>query len=614
MMMFSMESSSETGDVGPTAAFSQVVFSDIPHTYSPLGPVTCCYTLTEAFQPSTRDWVGIFKVGWSTTRDYHTFVWVEQSSNVAVQGRVKKQAVFQEYYLPKDDAEFYQFCYIDNQGQVRGASTPFCFKTTAEQSLDCSLENDLLVITTQEQVDQSVKEKAELTKELARMREEAETIKGALKEKQQEVNHLKEQNEQKEQENGELNKQLIQMKEQNDSLASTLKKLQQETDHCKEEVLIQMVNRLDLQQREILSQNLPDDLLRQESMTRIQERYDQAVVRVNQLMGEKEELRGAINVQSVEISELKSKVREREQELCRLRDNILLIQVDLQSSERDNKRLSAELHRLDSLTSSMEELKRENQELHRNLSQQVHGIPDDVLKAQLQTVLSQLQDAREQLAEERQASRETKRQAEEAARELREVRENLEKIASCSSQTQLKSGKLELQLTEAHGIIAEKEETIAEMERNIRDKENMLMIEKQENQEKARENKNLRKDIEELRREFADLQAIPPADSPTMQPSVPGGSPAGTPSTMMQDQQKNTSSGSFLYEDVYETIGSNTKEEALMCRHCQEKFPGITQDELQQHEESHKVCPFCTLICDNMEQSVFEDHVYSHEL
>lgn len=50
-----------------------------------------------------------------------------------------------------------------------------------------------------------------------------------------------------------------------------------------------------------------------------------------------------------------------------------------------------------------------------------------------------------------------------------------------------------------------------------------------------------------------------------------------------------------------------------VCRHCQERFPGISEDELEQHEQSHKVCPFCTLVFDDWEQQTFEDHVYGHE-
>lgn len=46
--------------------------------------------------------------------------------------------------------EFYQFCYVDSSGQVRGASTPFCFRKTAEHSLESvNQEDDLLVVTTQ---------------------------------------------------------------------------------------------------------------------------------------------------------------------------------------------------------------------------------------------------------------------------------------------------------------------------------------------------------------------------------------------------------------------------------------------------------------------------------
>jgi len=50
-----------------------------------------------------------------------------------------------------------------------------------------------------------------------------------------------------------------------------------------------------------------------------------------------------------------------------------------------------------------------------------------------------------------------------------------------------------------------------------------------------------------------------------------------------------------------------------VCQHCQEGFPGISEEELEQHEQSHKVCPFCTRICDDWQQQEFEDHVYGHE-
>lgn len=55
-----------------------------------------------------------------------------------------------DYYLPKDEMEFYQFCYVDSSGQVRGASTPFCFRKSGDHSMEGGgRDDDLLVVTTQ---------------------------------------------------------------------------------------------------------------------------------------------------------------------------------------------------------------------------------------------------------------------------------------------------------------------------------------------------------------------------------------------------------------------------------------------------------------------------------
>lgn len=57
-------------------------------------------------------------------------------------------------------------------------------------------------------------------------------------------------------------------------------------------------------------------------------------------------------------------------------------QVDLQSGEKDKERLSAELQRLQSIGHNMDDVKRENQELCRRLSQQLtlQNCPDDDLR------------------------------------------------------------------------------------------------------------------------------------------------------------------------------------------------------------------------------------------
>lgn len=593
----------------PTArTFSQVVFMDTPQTYPPSTPVTCSYTLNTAFQPNPRDWVGIFKVGWSTTKDYHTFVWVEPCLDVVGQETATRQAVFKEYYLPKDEIEFYQFCYVDSTGQVRGASTPFCFKSPVEQSIESSPDDELLVITTQEQVEQSVRERAELQKDLDQIREENETLKTDLQEKQQEAASLKGQIEQKEKEMSQLSKEMDQIKEQNEDLKSTLQQQQKESDNLKKEMLIQKTKQMDLQQHEQKqrSQSLSVDGESKQNEKQAQEKYDRAVMKINLLKEEREELKGRVDSQCVEIVTLNSKLREKQRELLNMNDSIQLLQVDLQTSEKEKERFSAELQKLQSLTHNMEDMKRENQELCRRLSQQeaVQNCPDDDLRARCQTLVSQLQDAQAKLAAEREETKNAKRQAEYLDRDLQQVRDQLERVVSSLEQAERRSGKRELQLREAHEVIADKDGLMEE-------KEHMMLLLTKEKDELARENQNLMSDIEGLRRICAELQAAPPADTPHMQPETT--SLATTTSTTHEWQQQETPEQSG---DLYENIGRapDQEEEALVCRHCQESFPCITRHELEQHEQSHRVCPFCTMICDNMEQSVFEDHVYGHEL
>jgi len=52
--------------------------------------------------------------------------------------------------LPKDDGEFYQFCYVAASGHVRGASPPFQFKhPMTDDLIEIEDENgELLVIRT----------------------------------------------------------------------------------------------------------------------------------------------------------------------------------------------------------------------------------------------------------------------------------------------------------------------------------------------------------------------------------------------------------------------------------------------------------------------------------
>lgn len=71
---------------------------------------------------------------------------------------------------------------------------------------------------------------------------------------------------------------------------------------------------------------------------------------------------------------------------------------------------------------------------------------------------------------------------------------------------------------------------------------------------------------------------------------------------------------SLIFGNPYDTSDGACEDKIPQCQHCLVAFPGLTKEEVTQHEDSHKVCPMCTLICDEMDQQEFEDHVYTHDL
>uniref|UniRef100_A0A1A8DEG5 Calcium binding and coiled-coil domain 2 n=1 Tax=Nothobranchius kadleci TaxID=1051664 RepID=A0A1A8DEG5_NOTKA len=587
-----METLTEAGaDLSPPA-FSQVVFIDIPQAYPRSAPITCRFTLNAALQPSSRDWVGIFKVGWSSAKDYHTFVWVEPTEDPEASQRITRQAVFKEYYLPKDEIEFYQFCYIDSVGQVRGASTPFCFRNQAEQNTGSLVDDELLVITTQDQVDQSQREKAEMQTELDLLRVENDALRSALQKERKEINSSMEHDEQRVTEITKLNREMDQIKEHNDKLKQTLQQQLKENDRLKEKMATQQT------EQEMLNQSLL-------SSKSNEDKYERVLAKVNQLKEERDELRTKVDAQRDELTKLNAKLREQERELSITNDRFQLLQVDYQSTHKEKEKLTVELQRLQSLTCSIEEVKRENQELCRRLSQQETSPQDDV-KVQYQGVTRQLQETQAKLASEKEETRKARRQAEVFESELEDAKKQLKKVSEMCNQEKIINGKYEMQVKEMSGLMADKDIL-------IEDNEKRVMLWSLEKNELVRENEKLRGEIEKLRVVYTSLGDLgtPAAASESMYLQHDDiGAPVRETSANQNPQRHQ--------ENIYETLDSirppQEEEPVLVCRHCQESFPGITENELEQHEQSHRVCPFCTMICDHMEQSVFEDHVYGHEL
>ncbi|XP_041097468.1 calcium-binding and coiled-coil domain-containing protein 1-like [Polyodon spathula] len=171
---------------------SGVVFHNVARSYIPDTRLECHYTLTAQHRWAAKDWIGIFRVGWSSVRDYHTFVWSlapdsyeeGQAANCCVQ--------FQASYLPKASADPFQFCYVSAGGEVSASSPPFTFRTPAPLEELVTVEgesgDDMLLVIPRAEIVQGhleacLQERAGLLAERA----ESEREKAALTERMREL-------------------------------------------------------------------------------------------------------------------------------------------------------------------------------------------------------------------------------------------------------------------------------------------------------------------------------------------------------------------------------------------------------------------------------------------
>ncbi|XP_062458082.1 tax1-binding protein 1 isoform X2 [Pezoporus occidentalis] len=227
-----------------TSNFAHVIFQNVAKSYLPNTHLECHYTLTQFIHPHQKDWVGIFKVGWNTARDYYTFLWSPMPENYVEGSTVNCVLTFQGYYLPNDDGEFYQFCYVTHKGEIRGASTPFQFRTSSPVEELLTMEDegnsDMLVVTTKAgllefKIEKIIKEKEELLKVTSVLEKETAQLRDQVERLEKELNHEKQrydqlQTEQKNniQASEALKTEIDDMKKKHDEAASKVLQLEED--------------------------------------------------------------------------------------------------------------------------------------------------------------------------------------------------------------------------------------------------------------------------------------------------------------------------------------------------------------------------------------------------
>ncbi|XP_056462637.1 calcium-binding and coiled-coil domain-containing protein 1-like isoform X4 [Gadus chalcogrammus] len=150
---------------------ASVVFRNVGQTYFPETRVDCHYSVSSQHRWSSKDWVGLFQVGWASVKNYHTYTWAPVPEGRSKGVHHNCCAVFQAFYLPRPGPAQYQFVYVNEGGFVWARSPPFTF---------CSPEplDDLETVT--EERDEEEGERDEEEEEMLLVIPKAQLLKSQL--------------------------------------------------------------------------------------------------------------------------------------------------------------------------------------------------------------------------------------------------------------------------------------------------------------------------------------------------------------------------------------------------------------------------------------------------
>lgn len=533
-----------------TSNFAHVIFQNVGKSYLPHAALECHYTLTQFIKPHPKDWVGIFKVGWSTARDYYTFLWSPLPENYVEGTAVHRTVVFQGYYVPNDDGEFYQFCYVTHKGEIRGASTPFQFRANSPSedellTVEDECNSDILVVTTkagflEQKVEEAQREKEELVKNMALLQQEKEQLEAEKDSLQKECEREKET--------------CAQLRRENQEVQNSSQSLQEEKEEVK--------RRLEEATARVIQ--LEEDLIgvTQKGLQKETE-LDGLKDRVKKLTTEKEALE----------SHLKNEKDEKE-----------LYKIHLKNRELENTKLSAELQMLKSvdvnkentIAQFKEEVGRlqscltEKEKQYREILAKVSPLGDmKALKEQLRQKEEQLQANQQQssllAAELRDASTARDR----TMSELYHMKLEADALRQAKAEAQAQCVRLE-RLVEQMKAEAKQEATkaeeetadpavLAELQREVEDLKLRLHMAAEHYKEKYKECQRLQKQVlrlseqqGELKRSSAQEATIIPA-SVSPDTSVPGSPGSADPmlEAIIQEKLKGISREASDRNDKY---------------------------------------------------------------
>uniref|UniRef100_A0A672I1R3 UBZ1-type domain-containing protein n=1 Tax=Salarias fasciatus TaxID=181472 RepID=A0A672I1R3_SALFA len=544
-----------------TSNFAHVIFQNVGKSYLPHAALECHYTLTQFIKPHPKDWVGIFKVGWSTARDYYTFLWSPLPENYVEGTAVNRTVVFQGYYVPNDDGEFYQFCYVTHKGEIRGASTPFQFRANSPTedellTVEDECNSDILVVTTkagflEQKVEEAQREKDELLKKMSLVQQEKEQLEAEKESLQKEC-------------------------EQEKETCAQLRRENQEVHHSSQALL--------------------------EEKEEIKTRLEEATARVVQL---EEDLIGVTQKglqKETELDSLKDRLKKftaekesLESHLKNEKDEKELYKIHLKNRELENTKLSAELQMLKSVDVNKEntiaQFKEEVGRLQTCLNEKEKQYKEILAKVsplgEMKALKEQLRQKEEQLQANQQQSsllaaelRDASSARDRTMSELYHMKLEVDALRQAKAEAQTQCARLERLVeqmkAEAKQEAAKAEEeaaadpaAVAELQREVDDLKLRLHMAAEHYKEKYKECQRLQKQVLKLSEQQGELKrsstqeaaAIPASVSPDT--SVPGSPGSADPmlEAIIQEKLKGISREASDRNDKYRKCKQMLMEE-----------------------------------------------------
>ncbi|XP_078280698.1 uncharacterized protein LOC144607627 isoform X1 [Rhinoraja longicauda] len=609
-----------------SSTFAQVIFVNVEKLYMTDIPVKCNYTLTSKIAAHKKDWIGIFKVGWSTARDYHTFVWAPLPKG---DGHVERQqqVTFEAYYLPKDENDFYQFCYVTQRGEVRGASTPFGFRVMSHNTperLESDSAQEMLIITTQEKQEETEREKIELNENNLKLIEENASLKEKIKELETQAAKEKEEHctalEINKKEVTALEKQTLEQKVKSE--------LEMKAQNEKAEHL-----RKDLTEKETACFNLQKEhkslLAKMETsqgcLEQLKQKHEKAVEKLKQLQQESKRLKVEISAKETELTSLAEIKNKTAIELKVAQENLELVRFDFETQKKENEKLKENLKKLVEVQNLQQECVAEISRLRQALSK------SEELKASNAKAIQQLQEQVEKL---QQCLKEMEEKVQESQQQQVETREELRAAQASQQQSEQKLSEAQQEIQHwkskfetVDQIFLKKEIRYTSIERELEDKAHIVDLRNVEVTALQEEIKKLNKKIDELRFNSNHQGGTFKLEHPNPYSlSVPkvhaahSGLLFGNPYSECDIKQSQTTEGVDLERDLdglenFQDIEEDPPVESRTCPMCSIQFQAnMDESEMEQHISTHfgHECPICQKTFPENKLNHFENHVQSH--